>query len=262
MPSQRRRKLDALVAQLQFEHGPRAIRRAEPGERAPRVARIPTTFAELDALLDGGLPRGRITEVTGPATSGKLTLAAKVIASAHSTAMSGAHRERDAVAAWIDTWRTCDADYMHRCGVDLSRLLVARPATLSDALAMALHLVESRSLVVLVVDTLPMQAPLAREPGERRGNEGPLAGALSRLAALLTETQTAVVFLTDPEQFSQALAHAAAVRLNIRRERWLTRGGDVRGYEGQTELVKNRLGRTGTAHIRITFNGTVRGDGL
>jgi hypothetical protein len=70
------------------------------------------------------------------------------------------------------------------------------------------------------------------------------------------------VFLTDPEQSSQALAHAAAVRLNIRRERWITRNKDVRGYEGQTELLKNRLGRTGTARIRITFNGTVQGDGL
>jgi recombination protein RecA len=256
MPSQRRRKLDALVTQLQFEHGPRAIRRAEPGERAPAVARIPTTFTELDALLDGGLPRGRISEVTGPATSGKLTLAAKVI--------SAAHRERDAVAAWIDTWRTFDADYMHRCGVDLSRLLVVRPASLVDALAMALHLVESRSLAVLVMDTLP-----SPEPGEKPGSgEAVLSGALSRLAALLTETQTVALFLTDPEQYSQALAHAAVVRLNIRRERWITRergltgNRDVRGYEGQTELVKNRLGRTGTAHIRITFNGTVRGDGL
>lgn len=262
MSSKRRRKLDALVAQLQFEHGPRAIRCAEPGEAAPAITRIPTTFAELDALLDGGLPRGRISDVIGPATSGKLTLAAKVI--------SAAHRERDAVAAWIDTWRTCDADYMHRCGIDLSRLLVARPASLSDALAMALHLVESRSLAVLVVDTLPpTQAPLAPGLGEKTGSgEDALAGALSRLAALLTETPTAVIFLTDPGQSSRALAHVAAVRLNIRRERWfprehmLTRNRNVRGYEGQTELVKNRLGRTGAARIRITFNGTVRGDGL
>jgi recombination protein RecA len=248
MPSSRRRKLDALVAQLQFEHGSRAIRRAEPGERTPPVARIPTTFAELDALLDGGLPRGRISEVVGPATSGKLTLAAKVI--------SAAHRDRDAVAAWIDMWRTVDADYMHRCGIDLSRLLVARPGSLAEALAMSLHLVESRSLIVLVMDTLPPE--FAHAPD----GEGALAGALSRLAALLAETQTAVMFLTDPEQHSQALAHAAAVRLNIRRERWITRNGDIRGYEGQTELLKNRLGRTGTAQIRITFNGTVRGDGL
>ena len=71
-----------------------------------------------------------------------------------------------------------------------------------------------------------------------------------------------MLFLTDPEQVSLALAHAATVRLNIRRERWLTRHQDVRGYEGQTELLKNRLGRTGTVRIRITFNGTVRGDGL
>ena len=147
MASQRRRKLDTLVAQLQFEHGPRAIRRAEPGERTPAAQRIPTTFAELDALLGGGLPRGRISEVIGPATSGKLTLAAKVIASAH--------RERDALAAWVDTWRTCDPDYMHRCGVDLSRLLVVRPDTLANALAMGLHLIESHALTVLVVDTLP-----------------------------------------------------------------------------------------------------------
>ena len=249
MPSQRRRKLDALVAQLQFEHGPRAIRRAGPEEHTPSVARIPTTFADLDALLGGGLPRGRISEVIGPATSGKLTLAAKVIAAAH--------RDRDAVAAWIDTWRTCDADYMHRCGIDLSRLLVVRPGALADALAMGLHLVESRSLAVLVMDTWPP------EPGAKPGSgEGVVAGALSRLATLLTETQTAAVFLTDSAQSSRALAHAAAVRLNIRHERWITRNVDVRGYEGQTELLKNRLGRTGTAQIRITFNGTVRGDGL
>jgi hypothetical protein len=119
---------------------------------------------------------------------------------------------------------------------------------------MTLHLIESRSLAVLVVDTL---SPFA--PGS---SEGTLAAAFSRLATLLAEMPTAVIFLTDPEQSSQALAHAAVVRLNIRRERWLTRNRDVRGYEGQTELVKNRLGRTGTAHIRITFNGTVRGDGL
>jgi recombination protein RecA len=250
MSSPRRRKLDALVAQLQFEHGPRAIRRAEPGERAPAVARIPTTFKELDALLDGGLPRGRISEVIGPATSGKLTLAAKVIAAAH--------RDREAIAAWIDTWRTCDADYMHRCGVDLSRLLVARPVALTDALAMGLHLIESRSLAVLVIDALSLA-----EPGVRPGSgEGALAAALARLATLLAEMQTAVVFLTDPEGSSQALAHAAAVRLNIRRERWITHNQDVRGYEGQTELLKNRLGRLGTARIRITFNGTVRGDGI
>jgi RecA/RadA recombinase len=137
---------------------------------------------------------------------------------------------------------------------------VARPDTLSDALAMALHLVESRSLAVLVIDTLPL-APAAG-PDARPGGEGVLAAALSRMATLLAGTQTAVLFLTDPEQVSQALAHAATVRLNIRRERWLTRNQDVRGYEGQTELVKNRLGRTGTVRIRITFNGTVRGDGL
>jgi recombination protein RecA len=244
----RRRKLDLLVAELQLRHGARAIRRAGPEERAPAIPRIPTTFAELDALLAGGLPRGRISEISGPATSGKLTVAAKVIAAAH--------RERDAVAAWVDTWHTCDADYLHRCGIDLSRLLVARPAALDDALTMILRLVESRSLAVLVVDTL---SPL----GGSGNDDARLAGALSQLVTLLVETQTAAIFLTEPELPSHALAYAAAVRLSIRRERWITRSRDVRGYEGQVELTKNRLGRTGTARLKITINGTVRGgDGL
>jgi recombination protein RecA len=250
MPSQRRRKLDALVSQLQLEHGVHSIRRAT-GARAPTIARISTTFKELDALLDGGLPKGRISEVSGPATSGKLTLAAKVI--------SAAHRERDALAAWIDTWRTCDADYMHRCGIDLSRLLVVRPATLDDVLAITLHLVKSRSLDVLVIDTL---YPLLEGDGKPQNAESSLAAMLSRLSTVLVESPTAVVFLTDPEQTAQALAHAATLRLSIRRERWLTISEDVRGYEGQVEIAKNRLGRTGVAQIKITFNGTVRGNGL
>jgi recombination protein RecA len=252
MPASRQRKLDAVVARLQRQYGAAAIRKAAP-EPEP-LAQLSTTFADLDAALcspapaggSGGLPRGRITEIIGPATSGKVTLAAKVLAAAQ--------QEPQALVAWLDLGRTCDPDYLHRCGLDLDRLLVVRPADGADALAITLHLVESQTLAALVFDST---AEL------RQADQATVAGALERLAVVVTQTPAAVVFLTEPGVQSRTLAHVATVRLVIRRERWLTRGQDVRGYEGQVEILKHKLGRAGASvPIRITFNGTVRGDGL
>jgi recombination protein RecA len=261
--------LDVVVAGLQLRYGPRAVRRAaeSPAEPIPCIA---TTFPELDAALashgqrNGGLPRGRISEIIGPATSGKVTLAAKVLAVAH--------REQDALVAWLDLGRTCDPDYLDRCGLDLDRLLVVRPRDGVDALAIALYLVESDTLAALVFDglsdLLPGDEPLARSgsaPSATNVTLSGLTGLLERLATVVTRTRTAVLFLTELDAQSRTLAHVATVRLAIRRERWITHGsqGDVRGYEGVVEILKHKLGCAGTlVPIRITFNGTVRGDGL
>ena len=249
----RQRKLDAVVARLQLQYGPRAIRKAAAAPPAP-VAHISTTFPDLDAALGiGGLPRGRITEIIGPATSGKVTLAAKVL--------SAAHREKEALAAWLDLSNACDPDYLHRCGLDLDRLLIVRPRDAADALAIALHLVESKALAALVFESLPISGPGQADLASI--DPGILTGSLERLAAAVTLTESVVIFLTEPHAQSRTLAHGATVRLAIRRERWITRGPDVRGYEGQVEIVKHKLGRAGAVTpIRITFNGTVRGEGL
>ena len=245
MPANRKRKLDAVVAQLQLQYGPRAIHKATPAPE-PR-AHLSTTFAELDAALgSGGLPRGRITEIVGPATSGKVTLAAKTLAAAQT--------ERAALVAWLDLPRTCDPDYLHRCGLDLDRLLVVRPRDAADALALTLHLVESNTLAALVFDGTGNLA---------QAHAATVAGSLERLLTLVTQTQTAVIFLTEPQVQSQTLAHAATVRLALRREQWLTVGQDVRGYTGQVAILKHKLGQAGAVvPIRIVFNGTVRGAGL
>jgi len=250
MSSQRRRKLDAVVARLQMDYGPRAIRRAGPDEHAEVVGRIPTTFAELDRALGGGLPQGRITEIGGPATSGKLTLAAKAISAAH-------RADGDALAAWVDLSRTCDPDYLDRCGIALDRLLVVRPASLADALAVTLHLVGSNALAVLVFDRFGSNANRVRTAAAEED------AMFARLPQALFGTATAAVFLSEPAEPAPALAHAAAVRIAITRERWITRDADVRGYESRVEIVKNRLGTAGVqVAVRIVFNGTVRGDGL
>ena len=248
--SSRHRKLDAVVSRLQLQYGPRAIRRAPAPETREAPARLSTTFPALDAALGGGVPRGRLTELSGPATSGKVTLAAKVL--------SAAHAERAALVAWLDLSRTCDPDYLHRCGLDLDRVLVVRPEDGLDALAITLHLIESDALAGLVFDSLS-DLP--------RGHDSRVAGSLERLATAVVRTKAAVLFLAEERAESQPLAHLAATRLHLTRERWLAADGDVRGdvrgYEAQVEVVKNRLGRAGgRVWIRIAFTGTVRGDGL
>jgi recombination protein RecA len=253
MPSRRQRKLDILVTGLQLQYGPRAVRRAagRPVESIPCIA---TTFPGLDAALaldevgGGGLPRGRISEIIGPATSGKVTLAAKVLAAAQ--------REQGAIGAWLDLGCTCDPDYLDRCGLDLDRLLIVHPRDGADALAIALHLVESNALAVLVFDGLSDLLP-------ENQTVALATGILERMSTVVAQTRTVVLFLTEPYAQSRTLAHMATVRLAIRRERWITRDGDVRGYEGTVEILKHKLGRAGArVPIRITFNGTVRGDGL
>jgi len=250
--SSRHRKLDAVVSRLQLQYGPRALRRAPAPEMHDSPARLSTTFPALDAALSdgertsGGVPRGRLTELSGPATSGKVTLAAKVLAAAHA--------ERGALVAWVDLARTCDPDYLHRCGLDLDRLLVVRPEDGLDALSITLYLVESNSLTALVFDSLSDLAS---------GRDSHIAGLLERLAMAVVRTKTAVLLLAEERAENQALAHLAALRLHLTRERWLMQNGDVRGYEAQVEILKNRFGRVGArVPIRIAFNGTVRGDGL
>lgn len=224
MPSGRQRKLDAVAALQQRRYRPRALGKAAPTAEPLRL--LPTTFPELDAALGGGVPRGRITELSGQPTSGKATLAARLLASAQA--------DRDALGAWLDLGCTCDPDYLHRCGLDLDRLLVVRPRDPADALAIALHLVQSQALAALVFDSVT---------GLAEADEGTVAAALAHLVVVVTRTETAVIFLSEPRAASRSLAHAAAVRLDLHREEWLARGADVLGYTARADIVKHKLGR-------------------
>ncbi|MDW8319327.1 MAG: hypothetical protein RMN53_15965 [Anaerolineae bacterium] len=239
--SNRRRQLEAAVAQIRMRYGPRAVCTAAAIERPP--PRLSTTFPALDRVLEGGLPIGGVTEIVGMATSGKATLAAKAVAAAQA--------DRSALAAWMDLPRGCDVEYLHRCSVDLERLLIVRPRGAEDGLAIATALVESHTLAVLVFDG-----------GDALHQAGPaaVAAALERLRTLAAQGVTAVIFLVDPRWPCPPLAGVAALRLALRREEWLTEGRDVRGYTAQVAVVKHKLGRSGAVvPIRITFNGSVHG---
>jgi RecA/RadA recombinase len=141
----RQQKLELAVTLIQRRFGPRSLVKGRLPTAAP-VPVISTGFAELDRALGiGGLPKGRITELIGSGTSGKTTLALKFLVEAQ----AGGHQ-----VGYIDQARYFDPDYAHRCGLDLSRLLVGAPYGLQEALEMTRALVQSRSLSALVFDAL------------------------------------------------------------------------------------------------------------
>ena len=162
--------------------------------------------------------------------------------------------------AYIDQALYFDPDYAHRCGLDLSRLVVGQPSDAEEALAMTEALARSGQLAALVFDALDF---FWTDPAIASR----LAATLNRLPAPLARSGTILLVLHEaPDSGSpalSALAHSAAVRLRVVRERWLRHQSDIRGYEARVEVLKNRLGPAGrAASIRIEFNGTVRGNGL
>jgi recombination protein RecA len=256
MPKKRKRQrqLDMAVAAIRLRYGPQALVKGKPPTAVAAVPHIPTGFPSLDRALGiGGLPKGKISELVGPATSGKTTLALKFLAQAQADGGQ---------VGYIDQARYFDPDYAHRCDLDLSRLLVGRPYDLREALAMTESLVRSGGLSALVFDADALDFLWTDREATSR-----LAAFLDRLPAPLARSNMAFLLLhespTGRSPALSALAHYAAVRLQVVRERWLRRHGDIRGYKARIEVLKNRLGPAGRAvTVAIEFNGTVRGNGL
>jgi len=234
----RQRQLNMAVATIQRRFGPRALFQGIPATTRGDPAAVPvisTGFPALDRVLGiGGLPRGKICELVGPATSGKTTLALKFLAEAQT---GGGE-------------------------VALSRLLVGTTHDLQEALAMTEALARSGGPVAMVFDALEFLWTDAAAASL-------LAATLNRLPGFLARTGLTLLVLHESPPGDvpgggspalSALAHAASIRLQVARERWLRRHHDVRGYEARVAVLKNRLGPAGrSARIEIEFNGTVRG---
>jgi len=253
MARKRSSKLEHTVALIQRRYGPQALSKGRPYASFGSHDHVSTGFRALDQVLGiGGLPRGRISEWVGRATSGKTTAALLFLAQAQAKGRS---------VAYIDHGRNFDADYAHRCGLDLSRLLVASPYGIEETLATTESLVHSNNLSALVLDStddmLWANAYVAHD----------VAQWLSRLSLGLARTRTVLLVLRDaPDARSpalSALAHYACIRLRMSRDEWIHVGRDIRGYKARVEIAKNKLAPAGrAATIEIRFNGVVRGDGL
>ena len=212
---------------------------------------IPTGSVALDLALGvGGMPRGRITEIYGPESSGKTTLCQHVIANA---------QRAGGYAAFIDAEHAFDRTYAARCGVDATNLLISQPDTGEQALEIVDSLVRSNALDVVVVDSVAALTPRAEIEGEMGDSHVGLQArlmsqAMRKLTGAISTSNTAVIFTNqlrekvgvmfgNPEITSggKALKFYASVRLDIRRTDTIKQGQDVMGNRTRVRVVKNKV---------------------
>ena len=242
--------LKIAIDQIEKQHGKGAVMRL--GDRTPTKSEfIPTGSISLDAALGiGGLPRGRVTEIFGPESSGKTTLCLHIIAEA---------QKRDGLAAFIDTEHALDISYAKRLGVDVNNLLLSQPEFGEQALEIVETLVRSGSIDVIVIDSVAALTPRAEIEGEMgdptMGVQARLMSqALRKLAAAISKSKTSVIFTNqlrqkigimfgNPETTTggNALKFYASVRLDVRRIEAIKEGQVVIGNRTRVKVVKNKV---------------------
>ena len=247
---EREKALEMALGQIEKQFGKGSIMRM--GENTHmRVESISTGALALDLALGiGGLPRGRITEIYGPESSGKSTLAMHVVAEA---------QRNGGTCAYIDAEHAMDPVYAGAIGVDVDRLLVSQPDTGEQALEICDMLVRSGAIDVVVIDSVAALTPKAEIEGEMGdsfvGLQARLMSqALRKLTANINRTNTVVIFINQlrekigvmfgsPETTTggKALKFYASVRLDIRRIESIKDGAEVVGNRTRVKVVKNKV---------------------
>jgi len=216
-----------------------------------RVAVIPTGSLSLDIALGvGGIPRGRVTEIYGPESSGKTTIAQHIVAE---TQMLGG------TAAFVDMEHALDPVYAEACGVDVNNLLVSQPDTGEQALEITEALVRSGAVDLVVIDSVAALVPRAEIEGDMGdAHMGLMARlmsqALRKLSGAIKQTNTSVIFTNqlrqkigivfgNPETTTggNALKFYASVRLDVRRIQSIKVGSEVIGNRTRVRVVKNKV---------------------
>jgi len=247
---ERARAVDAAILQIEKQFGRGAIMRL--GDRgAQSIEVIPTGSVALDLALGvGGVPRGRITEIFGPESSGKTTLCYHIVANA---------QRSGGVAAFIDAEHALDPGYARNVGVNVDELLVSQPDTGEQALEIAETLIRSNGVDVVVIDSVAALVPRAEIEGEMGdsfvGLQARLMSqALRKLTGAINRSKTALVFTNqlrekigvmfgNPETTpgGRALKFYSSVRLDIRRIETLKTGTDAVGSRTRVKVVKNKV---------------------
>ncbi len=246
----RDRALDLAIGQIERQFGKGSIMKMGDAH-SMQIESISTGGIALDLALGiGGLPRSRITEIYGPESSGKTTLALHVIAEAQAAG---------GMAAYIDAEHALDPEYAGRLGVNLEELLISQPDTGEQALEIVEALVRSNAIDVIVIDSVAALVPKAEIDGDMGDTHVGLQArlmsqALRKLTGAISRSRTCVIFINqlrmkigvmfgNPETTTggNALKFYSSVRLDIRRIETIKNGTDSVGSRVRVKVVKNKV---------------------
>jgi recombination protein RecA len=249
--AEKQKALEAALTQIERAFGKGSVMKLNGGTNPLEVEAVSTGSLGLDIALGiGGLPRGRITEVYGPESSGKTTLALQVIAEA---------QKLGGTCAIIDAEHALDPTYAKKLGVDVDNLLISQPDAGEQALEIADTLVRSNAIDVLVVDSVAALVPRAELEGEMGDTHVGLQArlmsqALRKLTGSISKSRCVVIFINQirmkigvmfgsPETTTggNALKFYASVRLDIRRIGSIKDRETVVGNQTRVKVVKNKM---------------------
>jgi recombination protein RecA len=247
----KKKALSVAISQIEKAHGKGSIMRMGINSPKVQIPAIPTGAINLDAAIGiGGIPRGRISEIYGPESSGKTTLCLHVIANVQRTG---------GVAAFIDAEHALDIEYARKLGVDVDNLLVSQPDTGEQALEIAEVLVRSSAIDVVVIDSVAALVPRAEIEGEMGDSHVGLQArlmsqALRKLTGAINRSQTSVIFTNQirekigvmfgsPETTTggRALKFYASLRMDIRRIGSIKDREVLVGNKTKVKIVKNKV---------------------
>ena len=251
MATEKEKALDLAIEQIEKQFGKGSVMRLGEASAKLAVESIPTGSLSLDLALGiGGIPRGRVTEIFGPESAGKSTLAYHIVAQA---------QKGGGIAAYIDVEHTFDPTYASHCGVKVDDLLISQPDSAEEALEITESLVRSGAVDVIVLDTVAALVPRAEIEGDmgdaQMGLQARLMSqALRKLTGAISKSHTSAIFINqlrekvgvffgNPEVTpgGRALKFYSSVRIDLRRVDSIKVGSEIVGNRVRAKVVKNKV---------------------